>query len=312
MPLKRWHLELTNIMSHIYNTTYFWHYHAEFCIVMKHILLPTDFSENSWNAILYGLSMFKKSKCIFYLFTVNRIPSYTGAQTSVRSNREKLSKNMMKESEADLQELLKRIKKLPLNTKHEFETIAMYSTFVDAVRRVVENKKIDLIIMGTKGASGLKKIALGSNTGDVINKVKCPLLAVPEDATFEEVREIAFTIDLNMAYSPKVLDTLKEIATLNESTLRMLYISKDDQELSPEQKKNKKLLSDYLKDFEHSFHTLTNKTLSAAVQCFSQSRDIDMIAMVAENQNFFERILFKPAVEEISYHTEIPFLVLHG
>lgn len=81
---------------------------------MKHILLPTDFYESSWNAIQYGLSMFRKIKCTFYLFTVNRIPSYTGAQASVRSNQEKLSKSMLKESEDDLQELLKRIEKLPL------------------------------------------------------------------------------------------------------------------------------------------------------------------------------------------------------
>lgn len=277
---------------------------------MKHILLPTDFSDNSWNAIKYGLSMFRKTKCTFYLFTVNRIPSYTGAQTSVRSNREKLSKNMMKESEADLQELLKRIEKLSLNTKHEFVTIAKYATFVSAVRSVVENKKIDLIIMGTKGASGLKKIALGSNTGDVINKVKCQILAVPENAKYEKAREIAFTTDFTIAYTSRMLDTLKELATLNDAALRMLYISKKEEELSAEQKKNKKLLSDYLKDFEHSFHTLTNTKLAAAVQCFAESRNIDMIAMVAENHNFFERILFKPTVEEISYHTEIPFLVL--
>ena len=79
-----------------------------------------------------------------------------------------------------MQKLLKRIEKLPLNTKHEFMTIAVYASFVSAVRSVVENKKIDLIIIGAKGASGLKKIVLGSNTGDVIAKVECPLLAVPE------------------------------------------------------------------------------------------------------------------------------------
>ncbi|SKB59017.1 universal stress protein [Maribacter arcticus] len=277
---------------------------------MKHILMPTDFSENSWNAIQYGLSMFRKTKCTFYLFTVNKIPSYTGAGSSVRSNQEKLGKNMMKESEEDLQELLKRIEKLALNIKHEFVTIAKYANFVNAVRSVVENKKIDLIIMGTKGASGLKKIALGSNTGDVINKVKCPLLAVPENAKYEKAREIAFTTDFTFAYTATMLDTLKELATLNDATLRMLYISKKEEKLSAEQKKNKKFLSDSLKGFEHSFHTLTNTKLAAAVQCFAESRDIDMIAMVAENHNFFERILFKPIVEEISYHTEIPFLVL--
>jgi len=68
-------------------------------------------------------------------------------------------------------------------------------------------------------------------------------------------------------------------------------------------------LSDYLKDFEHSFHTMTNTKLASAVQYFAES--IDMITMVSENLNFFDRILFKSTVEEINYHMEIPFSVLH-
>ena len=60
-----------------------------------------------------------------------------------------------------------------------------------------------------------------------------------------------------------------------------------------------------------SFHFLTNNNIEDAVQCFVESRDIDMIAMVAKNLNYFQRILFMPTVEEISYHSDVPFLVLH-
>ncbi|WP_273568520.1 hypothetical protein [Maribacter halichondriae] len=81
--------------------------------------------------------------------------------------------------------------------------------------------------------------------------------------------------------------------------------------MTEEQEKNKDFLDDYLVDVEHSFHSLTGTKLETAVQCFTESRDIDMIAMVAKNLNFFQRILFRPAVEEISYHAEVPFLVLH-
>lgn len=123
--------------------------------------------------------------------------------------------------------------------------------------------------------------------------------------------EITFPTDYYLGYDLKVLNTLVEMVNLNNSILRVLHISKKGEELSEEQLKNKEFLNDFLKDIEHSFHSLTGTDLEAAVQCFTESRDIDMIAMVAKNLNFFQRILFRPKVELISYHTDIPFLVLH-
>lgn len=278
---------------------------------MNQILIPTDFSENSWNAIKYGLELFRKSKCTFYVVNINPIPPYSGAGTAVRAAAENFDEYVLKESRKELQTLLKRIEKLPLNTKHTFVTIALHDFFVDAIKREAEAKKIDLIIMGTKGASGLKKATVGSNTGDVITKVKQPLLAVPEDAIFSRPKEITFPTDYHISYDVKVLDTLIEMATMNDATIRILHISKKGEELSSEQLKKKDFLHDYLVDIKHSFHTLTGSKLETAVQCFTESRNVDMIAMVAKNLNFFQRILFRPAVEEISYHTEVPFLVLH-
>lgn len=279
---------------------------------MKHILIPTDFSDNAWNALKYGLEMFKKTRCTFYLTHVNPIPPYSGAGTSVHATGEKFKAVVLKESKEELWRLLERIEKeLPHNIKHTYVPIALYDFFVDAIKRESENKKIDMIIMGTKGATGLKKLTIGSNTGDVITKVKCPLLAVPEDALSNGFKEIAFPTDYQIGYDLNVLDTLIEIATMSTSEIRILHISKNGKELSEEQQKNKDFLHDYLVDVDHSFHSLTGQNLENAVQSFTESRDIDMIAMVAKNLNFFQRILFKPEVEKISYHTKVPFLVLH-
>ena len=207
--------------------------------------------------------------------------------------------------------MLRRIKDISDNHNHVFSSTAVYDYFVDTVKREVEDKKIDLIIMGTKGASGLKRVTVGSNTGDVITKVKCPLLAVPENASYKIPKEIAFPTDYQIAYDMKVLDTLISMARMSDATLRIVHISKKGEDLSDEQLENKDFLHDYLRGVDHSFHSLTGSRLEAAIQCFVESRDIDMVAMVAKNLNFFQRILFKPAVEEISYHTDIPFLVLH-
>lgn len=278
---------------------------------MKNILIPTDFSENAWNAIKYGTALFGNSKCTFYLLHVDAIMPYTGAETNILVSPEILEKAILKESETKLEKLLKRVKSLPSNTNHIFKTSAVHSFFTDSIKKHVKEKNIDIIIMGTKGASGLKKVAMGSNTGDVITKVQCAVLAVPEDAKYDSPKEIAFPTDYNLSYDINVLDGLKELALVHSSVIKFLYISKKGEELSQEQIKNQKYLDDYFANVEHSFHQVTGQKLESAVQCFTESRDIDMIVMVAKNLNFLQRILFRPAVEEISYHIKIPFLVLH-
>lgn len=278
---------------------------------MLRILIPTDFSENAWNAIAYGLELFRKERCTVYLLHVNPLPPYSGAGTSIKGSTDMLRETMLQESEKNLKELLKRINETLSNDRHTFITISLYDFFVDSIKREVQDKQIDLIIMGTKGASGLKKVSLGSNTGDVITKVKCPLLAVPEEAEYKIPKEIAFPTDYFINYDVKVLDTLIGVVNRNEANLRVLHITKRGEELAREQIQNKEFLHDYLRGVTHSFHSITGSRLETAVQCFVESRDIDMIAMVAKNLNFFQRILFRPAVEEISYHTEVPFLVLH-
>lgn len=278
---------------------------------MKNILVPTDFSENAFNALKYGLELFQGQKCTFYLLHVNPIPTYSGSDTTLESSMATLQESLLKDSKRHLNELLGRVEGLSLNHSHTFVTLATYDFFVDTIKREVRNRDIDLIVMGTKGASGLKKMTVGSNTGDVITKVKCPLLAVPDSAVFNNPKEIAFPTDFQIGYDLKVLDDLLEMAAIGKSVIRILHISKKGEELNQEQMTNKQFLQDYFKDIEHSFHSLTGTKLETAVQCFTESRDIDMIAMVAKNLNFFQRILFRPAVEEISYHIKVPFLVLH-
>ncbi|MEK6152225.1 universal stress protein [Flavobacteriaceae bacterium 3-367] len=278
---------------------------------MKNVLIPVDFSDNSWNAVQYAKELFQRTPCVFYLFHINAIAPYSGAETSIVGSSKVLEEAVLQESQERLDEVLKRIEQLPVNTEHRFETLTVYDFFVDAIRKQIADKKIDLIVMGTKGASGLKKVTMGSNTADVITKVKCPVLAVPENAEYKKPKEIGFPTDFNLSYDIKVLDTLIEIVQMHHAALRVLYISGKGEELNSEQHKNKAFLHDYFKDLEHSFHRVTSKKLETAVQCFVESRDLDMISMVAKNVNFLQRVLLRPAVQEISYHTDVPFLVLH-
>jgi len=278
---------------------------------MKNIVVPTDFSDNAWNALQYALSLFKKTKCTFYIFHVNpKIHNEYGDGIALESP-EIVAKIILKESKERLQAVLNDLERLPLNPKHKFITKAVYGFFTDSINKLIADKKIDLIIMGTKGASGLKKVTMGSNTGDVITKVKCPILAVPENAVYNRPKTIAFPTDYHLHYNIKVLEDLKELALMHNASLNFVYISKKGEELSREQLKNQQFLSDYFTGMNHTTHHINGQNLETTIQQFTESRGVDMIVMVAKNLNFLQRILFRPSVEKISYHTKIPFLVLH-
>nr|WP_321230046.1 universal stress protein [uncultured Psychroserpens sp.] len=276
------------------------------------ILLPTDFSENSWNAIEYTLALFKNTVCNFYVLHVNRLENVIIGDASYIPNQEVIEEIYTKPSKKKLRQLLKKISdNLEHNKNHKFYTIVDYSFFVESIRKHIDEKKIDMIIMGTKGASGLKEYIIGSNSGDVITKVKCTTLIVPEHAKFSKLNEIAFPTDYDFTYNIKTLQPFTDILNTVKASLHIVHINKKDTKLNTEQLTNKDVLNDYFEDFNTSFHSLTNKKVEDAIQCFVESRSIDMIVMVAKNLNYFQSILFHSKVEKITYHTHIPFLVLH-
>lgn len=278
---------------------------------MKKILLPTDFSPNSLNAINYALNLFRDEKCIFYLLNVFRVP-YVASQDLAYSNTEflvNIEAELKVNSEKELKNLVKDLKSRG-NKDYTFEYISDYSFLSDSVKRIVEEKDIDLIVMGTKGATGAKEIFMGSNTGDIIMRVDRNVLAVPEKVIFDQPKEIAFPTDYEISYDAEDLEYLLNIAKKNKAVIRVLHVQDDP--LTEEQLNNKNNLENLLKDIEHSFHTLTGASFETAVNLFTQSRgNIDMIAIIARHYSFFQRLFFRPKVEELSFHTRIPLLVLH-
>lgn len=279
---------------------------------MKNVLLPTDFSENSLNAIKYAIDFYENLPCNFYLLHVIKLNDLVINDSPYMLSGESIEDIYTKPAKAKLKDLLRHIStKFNVNLKHKFYTLTDYNFLVDSIRQHVKEKHIDIIFMGTKGASGLKKIIVGSNTGDVITKVHCTALVVPENAQYQKLKEIAFPTDFSLLYDLNTLQPIVDIIESNNAALRILHISKKNVILNNDQKKNKELLEDYFNNYEYSFHLLTNKKVEDAVQCFVESRDINMITMVAKNLNYFQQILFHSKIEHISYHTDVPFLVLH-
>lgn len=279
----------------------------------RHLLIPTDFSENSWNALKYALSIFRNEYCNFHLLHVCNANGLIDPEmaTMYVSQTVAVEKDVRTEAKAKLKELVRKIDLDFRTPKHNFITHVACGFLIECIREKVIENEIDLIIMGTKGASGLKEAIVGSNTGDVITRVKCPVLVIPELAKYQTPKEIAFPTDFGMYYSSKVLETFLDVSKIHDSAVRIVHISKKENFLSQEQERNKELLDDYFKDTKHSFHNLQSSHMDTALDVFTSRKKIDLIAMVAKNLNYFQQLLFKPLVKDLSYHVKLPLLVLH-
>ena len=188
---------------------------------MKHILIPTNFSTNSWNALEYAVHIFTNERCIFYMLHIDELSNSNIHTNSLMV----VTKPRRISSKEKLQLLFKKISNLCTNPLHQFIALEEYGNFIDIVKKTVEAKKIDIIVMGTKGAIGLKASVIGTNTGNVITKVACNVLVIPENTIIKVPSKIAFPTDFNLFYTYPILNSITEILEISNAKLDVIYVT---------------------------------------------------------------------------------------
>lgn len=276
---------------------------------MKNILLPTDFSENAYNAIEYALHLFKDEDCTFHLLNTFTPIAYNignlGDGNSTMITEEITRQN----SETGLVEIANRLKEKYDNPRHAFKRLSSFNLLINEIIDVVKEQSIDLIVMGTKGATGAKEVFLGTNTMYTIKKVACPVVAVPENFVFGELKEILFPTDFKFSMENKYFPLLRSICSRHSSQINVLnvYWGKSNENTS---EATKKKLAAYFKGNSTAFHQIVDVDIAEAVEQFQIKNEIDFLVMINNKHSFFENLLFKPVIKQMVYHTNVPFMVI--
>ena len=279
---------------------------------MKKILLPTDFSENSWNAITYAISLYTNEECEFFLLNTYT-PTIAYSRFMATSTVGKASGDVERNnSEAGLQNLLKRINGECSNPKHKFTVISSFNLLVDEIKNIIESKKIQLVVTGTKGASGLEEVFMGSNTVRIIKSVKnCPVLAIPQHFKYRAPSEIAFATDFNRFYTPSELEPLMEMAESFNAAIRIVHVQYEIKSLTEVQQFNLNMLRKYLGGLEHYVHTVSElNSVSRTLEVFTHELEIHLLAMLNYQHSYMEKMTREPVIRRIAFHTKIPLLVI--
>lgn len=278
----------------------------------KKILLATDFSKNSWNAIVYALELYKDTECDFYILNAFTASEYLKDSLMVPEPGQDAYEEAKDESEDGLTEVSRMITfREENNSKHDFTIISLFDNLREAIDKVVEEKDIELVVMGTKGQTNTSNFLFGSNAVDVMEKIRnCPVLVIPEEADSIYPKEIVFPTSYKTHIKRHELNHLVEIAKISNASIKILHINKED-ELDERQINNQKLLQEYFEGIEYSFHSLSHMEIASAINCFVESRESDMITFINKKHTFFGNIFSQPLVKNITYHTKVPVLVMH-
>jgi hypothetical protein len=189
-------------------------------------------------------------------------------------------------------------------------------TLVPGLKKIIKSHEASLIVMGTKGASGLKRILIGSNTVNVMAKVKVPVLVIPEVARFENFlkkgkNRVVLATDLDELKNYDALDPLKKIALLMIGPkVRVLSVRPKNTNLDYlKDMERRALLSVFNPELESERITVFSSNVMSGINFYlNKNKDTGLVAMIARDTG---HLIQKHFTREMASHTRFPLLVLH-
>ncbi|WP_213522808.1 universal stress protein [Nonlabens sp.] len=278
---------------------------------MKNILLPIDFSDVSLNAMEYAVQLFRDENCVFFVLnTYEPVALYSATAYGMDPALNMDIGELFKEaSEKKVQKAIDKVALKFQDSKHVFRGISSFNMLSLEVKEQVEYLDIDIVIMGTKGASGLKEVFIGSQTLHVIKNAKVPVIGVPAEYAYQLPKDILFTTDFKTDTNQKGLDLLEQLCSKYSSRLIFLNVLKGAS-FTDQQIKNQQALKAFFKSDTSVTHIVKGVEVLDAMEEFQLEHNIELLVLVHNRHNFFENLLFTPTVQKIVHHSNVPFLIL--
>jgi len=277
-------------------------------MVMK-ILFPTDYSNAADNAFMYALKLAERLNA-----TITAMHAFEGAMVMSWSEEFVTTNELMDAVALDEFEkykiqvqLLKRLA-AENNLQHIEVNYALREAPETIVQSILDEAKehhSDLIVIGTKGASGLKEVFFGSVASRVMQSAPCPVLVVPETANFRGIRKIGLTLE----YKPGEMELIRKALAFTRTINGQLDCVHVD---SFEANKRNTRLAEYSAAFAYEkdirFHTHYDLNIERGILDYMKTNHIDIIIMEMQEVSHLKELFSFSIAKRVSYHSDIPLL----
>ena len=270
---------------------------------MKRILVPIDFSKEAESAARVAASIARKTDSEIFLVHMLELPVTTidPAEMNTISSEPQIIYFMKLAHEK-----FEKFKKLPfLKGLTVIETIQFQHAFSGIINESEKNK-IDLIVMGSQGASGLQEMFIGSNTEKVVRRSKVPVLVIKKGEEDFEVNDIIFASDFNKE-SKSTFQRVINFANLFDAKLHLLYINTIHNFNTTKNIESR--IDDFVKDFDFSNYTkniYNDISIEKGILSYARDMDADLIALNTHGRSGLSQLFNGSIGQELANHALRP------
>ena len=263
---------------------------------MTKILVPVDFSDTSLNALFYAIKLFSGAETEITVLHTYKINSSAFHMIS-------MDRILEEDAQREMDTLLKMVKdQVPdaiLKPK------IFKSDAVSAVTSLGNSGVYEFIVMGTKGASGLKEVFMGSVAGGVISKTKAPVLVVPGNYEYRPLHEIVFAISAIPFSHPTLIEPLRKLAKMHSSKINVLHIAEEN-------KSQLEKIVDTMKDLNPSVtYAYGTGNINEQLNEYLIKENVELLCLVRGKKDFFSRIFKESVTLKQTFNSPVPLLILH-
>lgn len=273
---------------------------------MKRILVPVDFSNCSKSALHNAIRIAERMhmELLLYHSVVVPVGFAEGAPVGgIDMGFEEMEEQCKKDMAA-------LIKEYPLLEKIPHKEIIQYGSLQESINDLIKEHDVALIVMGTHGASGLSGALLGSNAYHVMKHVDLPVIALPDNADISKMKHIALAGDYLSIPRPELIKMVIDIAKAFYAQIHIIHIDKGNVVIN-DQIEIARSMERYLKNTNHSFHFRNFDDVEEGLLEFAKEMNIELLAMVAKNHSFFDRLKNTSHTKKMMMNIPMPLMVLH-
>lgn len=276
---------------------------------MKTILVPTDFTPVSDNALNYAIALAKKLRAKITLIHAYNV--FPFEMSTSGKELEKHAEIIAREAEERLIELCWGIEE---NSHCPCEYINSEGLAADVVSAYVGKLMPEMLVIGTENRSAVDKFLFGTITGDVLKEVKSKLWVVPEDTPFKPPRKMAFAVD----YHTSDLDDIRfmvKLARKFKAEIHIIHIVTSDEDLDFEKSFFQDFKSDITGQFEDQnfiLRLLKGKNIVEELEDYIEVEDIDVLAVARTQRNAIEKLFYESVSEKLFRNIKTPLLIFHA
>lgn len=261
------------------------------------VLLPTDFSENADIACTFAFDIAKKTGGKVRILNAYDLPY------SDRS----LTTTLLEVMKENAEKNMERFKSSLSDQKVPFETEVRMGNPIRLIKEMAKQDDIDLVVMGTKGASGIEEVLIGSNAASVIQNTEKPVLIIPPDTQHQELKKIVFATDFDIEKLAKPLQQLRAFADIYQSAVDVVHVQNGKGSKDGSRQSIQNTLGERL----HEFTILQSDDVEEAIRKEAEKEKAQIIATVAKKYSFFEGLFHSSLTSKLAYHSKTPLLALH-